>query len=72
VLFTSAVEDAHRVGACLAIETGAMYGAIDDKTRRMIMRTLASPAWHTSSGMIGGYNALHATCATLAKRFPNQ
>ena len=67
-LFAPAVEKAHRVGACLALETGAMYGAIDDKTRSMIMRSLASPAWTAAPSVMGSYRALDATCIDLSKR----
>lgn len=58
-------EQAHRAGACLALDTGAMYGAIDDKTRRMVMRAMTRNGLDPNTGSMGSYRVLSAACSGL-------
>lgn len=58
-------EQAHRAGACLALDTGAMYGAIDDKTRRMAMRAMTRNSLYPNTVSMGSYRVLSATCSGL-------
>ena len=65
LVIVAAAEEAQRKGACLAIETAQMYGALDEKTRRLVLKALTEPGLQPANAAFGNHRALVKTCAGL-------
>jgi hypothetical protein len=57
---------AHQEGACIALRMAAAYGYLDERQRRVVMRTLTTVANPDAELFPGGYRGMLRTCDAIA------
>lgn len=57
----------HAQGACIALDMATAYGFLDDTKRKIITRSLSQANNPYAAHFSGGYRAVSATCADIAR-----